>query len=179
MIRKATSAVILASTLLMPWLARADWLGTDFDASQLTGNYIIEMSGAFASPPPPFTGAPLQLMAAELGRLTLDSSGNAYGEKTLTFHHPDVPFGVRQRIALAGSFVVEADGRTIFALDEFPIAPDGSIAPQRTGSIKYECYIEVRHWRAACIAHTLVSNQQGPQPKALPVTMSGSLQRQR
>jgi hypothetical protein len=31
---------------------------------------------------------------------------------------------------------------------------------------------------AECLQHTLISYQQGPDPKLLPLTMSGSLQRQ-
>ena len=71
-------------------LSAAAWSGPTYGIHSLNGNYVLSLEGSFTSPPPPFTGTPLQFEAAQIGRLTFDGAGQAWGEATLTFHHPAV-----------------------------------------------------------------------------------------
>ena len=150
-----------------------------FDLRALRGTFVLSLDGAFVSAPPPFTGDVLQFKASQIGRLVLDGTGQAWGEATLTFHHPDIPFNVISRLAFRGTYDVAPDGRAILNLDEFPLAPNGEPAATRSNSIVLECYVVRRRLNSRCVLHTLISYQQGPEPRSLPVTMSGSLRRQR
>jgi len=176
LVRYAFYALIFGSVTGLPPSARCE---TDFSSHTINGQYIFSFDGAFSSAPPPFTGEVLQFSAAQVGRLAFDGAGQAWGEATLTFHHPSLPFGVRSRIALRGNYTVSPDGKLEIYIDEFPLDVNGEPGPDRTNSIIYECYIVRRLVIANCVLHSLVSFQQGLEPRALPVTMSGSLRRQR
>ena len=163
----------LAIVLAVPSTAPAR---DHFDNKSLRGAFVLSIDGTFVSAPPPFTGAVLPFRASQLGRLEFDGAGLARGEATLAFHHPDVPFTVISRVAFSGAYDVQANGRVLISLDEFPLDVNGEPAANRTNSLVLECYI-VRRLKSRCVLHTLISYQQGPTPRNLPVTMSGSLQR--
>ena len=149
-----------------------------FDNEALRGTFVISIDGTFVSAPPPFTGSVLPFKASQVGRITFDGAGLAEGEATLTFHHPDIPFGVISRFALSGTYDVASNGSAVISLDEYPLDMNGNPAATRANSVELECYIVRRHFELHCMLHTLISYQQGPAPRSLPVTMSGSLQRQ-
>lgn len=150
----------------------------NLDSRALRGAYVLSLDGTFSSAPPPFTGDVLPFEAAQVGRLVFDGAGLAWGEVTLTFHHPDIPFAVISRISLHGTYNVSPTGRAIISLDEFPIGVNGEPGSVRTNSVVFECYVVRRRLQSRCVLHTLISYQQGPEPRNLPVTMSGLLQRQ-
>lgn len=166
---------VIAGFVALPVNADA---GGDFDNRALRGAFVLSLDGQFVSAPPPFTGAVLPFKASEVGRLVFDGSGLAWGEATLTFHHPNIPFAVISRISFSGTYDVAPNGRTVINLDEFPIDMNGEPGMIRTNSIVLECYIVRRQLQSRCMLHTLISYQQGPEPRNLPVTMSGALQRQ-
>jgi hypothetical protein len=166
---------MLAGVLLLPVFAASQ---DNFDGGVLRGAYVLALDGSFVSAPPPFTGDVIALTASMLGRLEFDGSGLAWGEATLSFHHPEIPFGVVSRNALLGTYEVAPDGRTIFNVDEFPLDINGEPGPVRTNSFVLECYSVQRLMLSRCILHSLISYQQGPEPRNLPVTMAGELQRQ-
>ena len=157
----------------------ASALQDNHSVDALSGNFILNLDGAFSSAPPPFTGEVLQLDAAQVSRLYFDGSGQMWGESTLVFHHPSFPFGQRSRLALRGTYEVFANGHVLIEVDEFRLDANGQPGPVRTTSAVYECYIVQRQQLARCVLHSLVSYQQGPAPRVLPATMSGTLQRQR
>ena len=144
----------------------------------MRGSYVLSLNGSFTSPPPPFTGTPLQFQAAQVARLTFDGAGQAWGEATLTFHNPAVPFAVRTRIALRANYTVDSNGHLVISVEESPLDVNGDPAPAISNTVTYECYIVQRRRLASCLLHTLISFQQGPDPRNLPVTMAGSLRRQ-
>ena len=150
----------------------------NFHNGALRGAFVLSLDGTFVSAPPPFTGPVLPFKASQVGRLVFDGAGLARGEVTLSFHHPNIPFGVISRIALDGTYDVQPNGRTIINLDEFAIDMNGEPGATRTNTIVLECYVLRRYFQSRCLLHTLISYQQGPEPRSLPVTMSGSLQRQ-
>lgn len=150
----------------------------NFDNSALRGTFVLSMNGTFVSAPPPFTGAALPFAASQVGRLTFDGAGLANGEVTLVFHNPNIPFNVTSRFELRGAYEVSANGKVVISLDEFPLDMNGDPVANRSNSMVLECYI-VRRSTLRCVLHTLISYQQGPEPRNLPVTMSGLLQRQR
>lgn len=160
-------------------LPTAAFSTNNFGTESVRGPYVVSFEGAFTSAPPPFTGAALQFRAAQVGHLEFDGAGQAWGEATLVFHHPSLPFGVRSRVALIGNYTVSPDGRLQINIEERALDVNGEPGPAVANTVVYECYI-VRHRRSArCVMHSLVSFQQGPAPRVLPVTMSGSLRRQR
>jgi hypothetical protein len=73
---------------------------------------------------------------------------------------------------------VSANGHVVVNVDEFALDDDGQATGPKGSSLVYECYVVRRQVLARCIAHSLVSFQQGPEPRVLPMTMSGSLRRQ-
>jgi len=174
-IRKLSLATAIACIFALPEGAVSRNL---FNNGDLQGAFVLSVDGTFVSPPPPFTGSVLPFKASQLGRLEFDGAGLAWGEATLTFHHPDIPFGVFSRKAYSGTYDLAPNGRAIINLDEFPLEVNGEPGTIRTGSIVLECYVVRRHLQLRCVLHTLISYQQGPLPRNLPVTMSGSLQRQ-
>lgn len=175
-IRAALCTGILVGSAAYPLAS----LGQDsFAEPPLSGPYVLALEGVFSSAPPPFTGDVLPFKAAQVGRLVFDGTGQARGEATLTFHHPDIPFAVRSRIALHGTVETLPGGRTLISIDEFPLDANGEPAPLRTNSVVYECYVVQRQALLRCVLHSLVSFQQGPQPRNLPLTMAGTLERQR
>jgi hypothetical protein len=74
-----------------------------------------------------------------------------------------------------GTYEVDPDGHMTIEIDEFPIEAMG----ERDNSVTMECYIVQPQQLARCIQHTLITFQQGPDPKPLPLSMIGSLERQR
>lgn len=182
MIKRYISAqpVLWATIFVLSFAPAATVLSqTNYDTASFNGDFVLSVNGAFSSAPPPFTGDVLQLMAAEVGLLSLDGAGTAWGEITISFHHPSIPFAPLSRKALFGNYSVEADGRTIINLDEFSLDANGNPLPVRSNSFVLECYILQRQILAKCLLHSLVSYQQGPEPRILPATMSGTLQRRR
>ena len=150
-------------------------LGTE----ALSGDFVLDLDGSFSSASPPFNGAVLQLVAAQVGTLSFDGTGQVWGEATLAFHNPSVPMTIRSRKALVGTYSVQPQGRVLINVDEFNLSDDGQQGSQRTSSFALDCYVVQHQQLAQCIMHTLISYQQGPAPKELPVTMSGQLKRQR
>lgn len=149
-----------------------------FGDHSVQGQYVVAFDGAFSSAPPPFNGEVLQFSAAMVGILNLDGSGLASGELTLVFHHPAIPFPIRSRKAILGNYSVAANGHVWVNVDEFALGEDGQPAGPKGNTLVYECYVVQRHVLAQCIAHSLVSFQQGPEPRVLPMTMTGALRRQ-
>lgn len=174
-IRKLTLVTISACVLTIPATALS-W--GHFNNGALRGTFVIAIDGTFVSAPPPFTGGVLPFKASQVGRLVFDGAGLAKGEATLTFHHPDVPFGVISKFAFDGTYDVAANGHVVISLDEFPLDMNGEPMATRANSVVLECFIVRRNFQMRCVMHTLISYQQGPVPRSLPVTMSGSLQRQ-
>ena len=174
-VNKLSLVTILACMFALPStvLARGP-----FDNGIVRGAYVLTLDGTFVSAPPPFTGGVLPFRAAQLGRLVFDGTGLAWGEATLSFHHPDIPFGVTSRIAFSGTYGVGPTGKTVIKLDEFPLDANGEPGVIRTNSIVMDCYVVRRYLSSRCVLHTLISYQQGEEARSLPVTMSGSLQRQ-
>ena len=171
-ILKLSLVSLLACVFASPALAR-----DHYDNKALRGTFVLSIDGTFVSAPPPFTGDVLPFRASQIGRLKFDGAGLAHGEATLTFHHPDIPFTVISRLAFSGAYDVAPNGNVVISLDEFPLDMNGEPAAERTNSVVLECYI-VRRLLSRCVLHTLISYQQGPEPRNLPVTMSGVLQRQ-
>lgn len=174
-IRKLPLVALFTCILGSPPTAEA-W--GDFDNGTLRGTFVLSVDGTFISAPPPFTGDVLPFKAAQIGRLVFDGTGLVWGEATLTFHHPDVPFAVISRVALNGTYDIVPNGRVVINLDEFPLDTNGEPGSIRANSVTLECYVVRRQLQARCVLNSLISYQQGPQPRSLPVTMSGSLQRQ-
>lgn len=174
-IRKLVLVTVSACILTVPATALS-W--GHLDNGALRGTFVISIDGTFVSAPPPFTGSVLAFKASQIGRLVFDGAGLAEGEATLTFHHPDVPFGVISKFALNGTYDVAPNGSVVINLDEFPLDMNGEPVANRANSVVLECYIVRRNFHSRCVLHTLISYQQGPAPRSLPVTMSGSLQRQ-
>ena len=173
-VRKIAQVIAIAGVLALPSTA----LSRDhFDNKALRGTFVLSIDGTFVSAPPPFTGDVLPFKASQIGRLEFDGAGLARGEATLAFHHPDIPFTVISRVAFSGAYDIAASGRVVISLDEFPLDMNGEPGATRTNSVVLECYI-VRRLLSCCVLHTLISYQQGPEPRNLPVTMSGVLQRQ-
>lgn len=174
-VRKLSLTTISACIFALPATALPQ---DSFDNRALRGVFVLSIDGAFVSAPPPFTGDVLSFQASQVGRLVFDGTGQAWGEATLTFHHPTIPFGVISRVSLNGTYDVAPNGSVVINLDEFPIDVNGEPGATRTNSIILECYVVRRYLQSRCVLHTLISYQQGPQPRNLPVTMSGSLLRQ-
>lgn len=168
------------AVMVAAWLAASPAAHADggFGNHSVQGQYVLDFDGAFSSSPPPFSGEVLQFRAAMVGIVTFDGSGLASGELTLVFHHPAVPFPIRSRKAVLGSYTVAANGRMLVNVDEFALGDDGQPIGPKGNSLVYECYVVRRQVLANCIAHSLVSFTQGPEPRLLPMTMSGALQRQ-
>ena len=173
-IRKLALVTISTCAISLPAAALA-W--GQFNNGILKGVFVLSVDGAFASAPP-FGGDVLSLRASQLSRLEFDGAGLARGEGILTFHHPDIPFGVTSRIAFDGSYEVAANGGVVISLDEFPLDMNGEPASEKTNTIVLQCYVVRRFLLSHCVLHTLITYQQGPEPRSLPVTMSGSLRRQ-
>jgi len=173
--RKLALVALLVIVVAAPSTA---WSGDSFDNGSLRGVFILSIDGTFVSAPPPFTGNVLPFAASQIGHLEFDGAGLATGEATLVFHHPDIPFGVVSRVAFSGTYNVAANGKAIINLDEFPLDMNGEPGTMRANSLVMECYIVRRGLRSNCILHTLISYRQGPDPRNLPVTMSGTLHRQ-
>ena len=70
------------------------------------------------------------------------------------------------------------NGRAVINFDEFPLDMNGEPGMTRANSNVLECFIVRRRLQSRCVLHTLISYQQGSAPRNLPVTMSGSMQRQ-
>lgn len=174
-IRKLSLVTVFTCILTLPATAESR---DHFDNGALRGAFVLSIDGTFVSAPPPFTGSALPFKAAQIGRLVFDGTGLAWGEATLTFHHPDIPFGVISRVAFNGTYDVAPNGRAVINLDEFSLDMNGEPGAIRTNSVILECYVVRRRLQSRCVLHTLISYQQGPDPRNLPVTMSGSLQRQ-
>ena len=172
-IRFHGSVLLLVCSTVLP---AAAW-SQQFVAPSIVGSYVMNFHGTFSSTPPPFTGEPLDFEAAMVGRLTFDGSGQAYGEYTLTFHNVQIPFQVRSRFAVEAAYTVEPDGHLVVESDEYRLDESGTQGATPDNSVIYECYL-VRTQSAECLQHTLISYQQGPDATLLPLTMSGSLQRQ-
>ena len=149
-----------------------------FGAESLKGNYVMAVDGGFVAMTP-FSPEPLRMNVAMVGRLTYDGAGQAHGEWTISFHHPAVPFGVRSRFEAAGTYSVAADGHVIMEFEEYRIEPPANNGGMPDGIVGFECYIVQRQAEARCLLNVLFSLQQGPGPVPQPVTMSGSLRRQR
>jgi hypothetical protein len=149
-----------------------------FGAESLHGAYVISADGGFVAMTP-FSPDPLRLNVAMVGRLTFDAAGQAHGEWTISFHHASVPFGVVSRFETVGTYSVAASGRTIMEFEEFKIEPPADDDGMADGIVGFECYIVQRRAEARCILNVLVSLQQGPNPVPQPVTMLGTLLRQR
>ena len=174
-IRKLSLVAVLACIFVLPGAAMSQG---HLDNGALRGAFVLSIDGTFVSAPPPFTGDALPFKASQIGRLVFDGAGLAWGEATLAFHHPDIPFGVISRVAFNGTYDVAPNGRAIISLDEFALDMNGEPGATRTNSIILECYVVRRRLQSRCVLHTLISYQQGPNPRNLPVTMSGMLQRQ-
>ena len=172
----ARVSALLALGVLAPPAALSQGV---YDNGVIRGNYVLSFDGIFSSAPPPFSGPALPFEAAQVGRLTFDGAGMAWGEATLTFHHHEVPFSVVSRVALSGTYGVAPNGNITINLDEYPLDGNGEPASMRFASITYECYVLRRRLVARCVLNSLISYQQGPEPRNLPVTMSGSIERQR
>lgn len=173
--RAVAWAAILALPLTPVTVARSQGV---YDNNSLHGEFVFSFDGAFVSAPPPFSGDVLQLQAAEVGLLTFDGTGTVWGETSISFHHPAVPLAALSRKALRGNYVVTPNGHTLIELDEFSLDSNGDPLPVRSNSFVIECYIVQRQKLAECLLHSLVSYQQGPEPRTLPTTMAGTLRRQ-
>lgn len=160
------------------WMPATSLARDGFNNASLRGMYIFSFDGGFSSAPPPFSGDVLEFRAAQVGQLEFDGAGLLQGETILVFHHPTIPFGVRSRRALLGAYTIYPTGRTMLEIDEYSLDANGQPGGIRTNSAIYECQIVQRQQLAECVMHSLISYQQGPDPRELPVTMSGSLQRQ-
>jgi len=160
------------------WLPATSFARDGFNNASLHGIYVFSFDGAFSSAPPPFSGDVLEFQTAQVGRLEFDGAGLLQGETMLAFHHPTIPFGIRSRKALLGAYTVDPTGRTVLESHEYSLGTNGEPVGIRTNSAIYECQIVHRQQLAKCVMHSLISYQQGPNPRELPVTMSGSLQRQ-
>jgi hypothetical protein len=174
---KACLAGILfvGSLAVLPGSANAQ----GFSAASILGDYVMAFDGTFASlPPPPFPQDPLDFEAAEVGRFSLDGAGRVYGDYTLTFHNVEIPFPVRSRFHVTGTYTVEPDGHLVIETEEYHLDASGTPGAEPANEVTYECYLVHRMQSAKCVQHTLITYQQGPQPKLLPDTMSGSLERQ-
>ena len=174
-IRTLAIASFVAYVIALP--ANATSWG-EFDNDAHRGTYVLSLEGAFVSPPPPFTGDALQFKAAQIGRLAFDGAGLVSGEGMLSFHNPAVPFGVTSRFAFDGTYDVAPNGKVVINLDEYPLDMNGQPTASPSNSFVLECYVVRRRLQSRCVMHTLISYQQGPMPRILPVTMSGTLQRQ-
>lgn len=163
--------------VLAPCFASAQ---ANFDTAALKGNFVMTFHGSFSSaPPPPLPSDVLTFEAAEVGRLTFDGSGQAIGVYTLTFHNAAIPFQVRSRFSMLATYTVSPDGHVIIEAEEYRLDAAGTPTPMPVNTVKYECYIVAHQQLAECLQVNLVSLQQGPEPRLLPHSMSGSLQRQR
>jgi len=173
---------------LLPAVAVLTWLAgpipeakaqDNFGSHSLAGRFVFSLDGAFSSaPPPPFGGVVLQFRTVMIGTITLDGGEQLYGESTLAFHHPDIPYAVRSRKVLRGSYSVAPNGHFLANIDEYSVNNDGVPDMTKSSSFVLECYVVRRQVLARCAAHTLISFQQGPEPRMLPMTMSGSLEQQ-
>ena len=167
----------ITAGILVLSMGGANATGT-FGAESLNGDYVISADGGFVAMTP-FSPDPLRLNVAMVGRLTFDAAGQALGEWTISFHHAAVPFGANSRFETAGSYSVAANGHLVMEFEEFRVEPPSGANGMPDGIVGFECYIVQRLAEARCILNVLVSLQQGPAPVTQPVTMSGSLLRQR
>lgn len=176
--RLARSRVCMAVALLATVVCTSAVAQGLFGIRSIDGTYVATLDGAFSSAPPPFTGERLKFDAALVGLFKFDGAGQMSGIFTLTFHNPALPFAVRSRTAIHGTYSVAADGYLVIEAEEFGLDASGTPSPTRDNSVTYECYIAERNTLANCVLHSLITYQQGPEPVVLPVTMSGTLRRQ-
>ena len=174
-LKRSSVSAVLILCLAMPATAES-W--RPYDNGDLYGAFVLSIDGAFVSAPPPFTGDVLSFEASQIGRVEFDGAGLVSGDGVLSFHHPDIPVSVVSKVAFDGHYDVAPDGRVTINLDEFPADASGQPGAQRSNSLTLECYVVRRRLRIQCVLTTLITYQQGPQPRILPVTMSGTLQRQ-
>jgi hypothetical protein len=167
-------ALLVALTVMLPGSAMAQ----RFSPANIVGKYVLSLDGSFSSAPPPFTGEALDFEASLIALFTFDGSGNMYGEHTLAFHNVEIPFDVRSRFAVEAKYSVEPDGRLLIESKEFRLDEAGGHGPSPDNIVDYACYL-VAVGSAECTMLRLTTYQQGPEPKLLPSTMSGSLERQR
>lgn len=149
-----------------------------FGIESLNGDFVVAADGGFVAQTP-FATDPLRLNVAMVGRISFDGNGLANGNWTISFHNAAVPIGVRSQFRTMGTYQVEADGHLFMEFEEFKIDPvngDDGVADAIVG---FECYIVRRQQEARCVLNSLVSLIQGPEPVAEPVTLSGTLLRQR
>lgn len=149
-----------------------------FGAESLNGDFVISADGGFVALTP-FAPDPLRLSVSMVGHLTLDGRGQVQGNWTISFHNAAVPFGVRSHYETVGTYEVTANGHMFMEFEEFQIEPPAADDGVADGIVGFECYIVKRQREARCILNTLISLQQGPDPVPEPVTLSGSLLRQR
>jgi hypothetical protein len=149
-----------------------------FGTESLYGDFVISADGGFVAMTP-FAPGPLRLSVALVGRLTFDGIGQVGGEWTVVFHNAAVPVGIRSHFEPAGTYYVASNGHLFIDVQEFKVEPPAADDGIADAIVGFECYIVQRQKEARCILHTLISLQQGSDPVPEPITLSGSLLRQR
>ena len=175
-IRKEVAMPVIAACLALA-SGSAESTGM-YGPESLNGEYVISADGGFVALTP-FAANPLRLNVAMVGRLVFDGSGLVHGNWTISFHNAVVPFGVRSHFETTGTYEVATDGHMFMEFEEFRIEPPASDDGIADGIVGFECYVVQRHQEARCVLNTLMSLAQGPDPVPEPVTLSGSLLRQR
>lgn len=165
---------LLLAALILPVCSQAH----NAAGGVLQGHFIVSLHGSFKSPPPPFTGEAIKLDAALVGRYQLSKNGGVVGDQVLTFSNAALPMGVVSRAEISGSYSQGSDGLLVMYLEEDRIDPAGGADGAVDNTSVLECYIVQRFRMARCVLHSLVTYQQGEEPRPLPVTMAGSLERQ-
>lgn len=173
--RIAVAALLAGSLTIAASSANATGM---FGTESLNGDFVISADGGFVALTP-FAPAPLRLSVSMVGHLVFDGNGRAHGNWSISFHNAAVPIGIRSHFETVGTYDVASDGHMFMEFEEFKIEPPGENDGEADGIVGFECYIVQRQQEARCILNTLLSLQQGPEPLPEPVTLSGSLLRQR
>jgi len=177
--RKWGPTTLVSCIACIAALAARDALSADsFGEESLNGDFVISADGGFVALTP-FSLDPLRLDVAMVGRLSFDGAGHVDGEWTISFHNAVVPIGVRSRFETTGTYDIEANGHMFMDFQEFKVEPPANDDGIADANVGFECYIVQRQEEARCVLNSLESLQQGQDPVAEPVTLSGRLRRQR